>query len=391
MRRTAPGAAGSADAPRRARRRARAPTSFGTSGLGRQSRPRRLRSQPASVVQHPPSSTPCTSYRTDLAEPVHRRGEAIMSRRLWVVVLMVLAAVGLACQDGSNTAPGGVCVINADNPHRSSTDLHKGKLTIIGKGWFKCTKSPREINIFVEVQRKTVGVWSMVAQERGRFTNPPAGKKSPETVAALPCREGRFRTRARASGIDDVGNRVEQAEWSLSAEVVNPCKRKTQGGTSMDNELWRELVNRLSNEATRRGGTAIEDIDMLTLQPPQDSGETVRTTLYHDESGTDLTVIVTTGFAYQLAASLNDPDDVDYVGMTVVAILDGRATEVVEIAKDGTWLNVVSTVETPDGGARQSTQVAPAFHLAGAPVDHEHVRRIDPWPRLADAETFPEA
>src|SRR6266511_2195067 len=73
------------------------------------------------------------------------------------------------------------------------------------------------------------------------------------------------------------------------------------------------------------------------------------------------------------------------------AALDGRATEVVEIAKAGTWLNVVSTVETPDGGARQSTQVAPAFHLAGAPVDHEHVRRIDPWPRLADAETFPEA
>jgi hypothetical protein len=155
----------------------------------------------------------------------------------------------------------------------------------------------------------------------------------------------------------------------------------------MDSELWRELVDRLSAEATRRGGTAIEDVDMVTLQPPQDSGELVRATLYHDESGTDLTVIVTTGFAYQLAASLNDAGDLDYVNMTVVAILDGQATEAVEVAKDGTWLNVVSTIETPDGGARRSTQVAPAFHLAGAPVDHQHARRIDPWPRPTGAET----
>jgi hypothetical protein len=156
----------------------------------------------------------------------------------------------------------------------------------------------------------------------------------------------------------------------------------------MDSELWRELVGRLSGEATRRGGTAIEDVDMVTLHPPQDAGELVRATLYHDESRTDLTVIVTTGFAYQLAASLNDTDDLDYVAMTVVAILDGQATEVAEVAKDGTWLNVVSTVETPDGGARRSTQVAPAFHLVGARVDHEHRRQIDPWPRSAGDEAF---
>jgi hypothetical protein len=124
----------------------------------------------------------------------------------------------------------------------------------------------------------------------------------------------------------------------------------------------------------------IDDADMITLQPPQESGEVVRATLYHDESGADLTVIVTTGFAYQLAASLNDDDDIGYVAMTVAAILDGHATEVAEVADDGTWLNVVSTVETPDGGAWRSTQVAPALHLAGSPVTHEHVRRIEPWP-----------
>jgi hypothetical protein len=148
-----------------------------------------------------------------------------MSRRWWIAVFVLLATVGLACNGESSGPPANFCVINADNPHLSSTDLRKGRLTITGKGWFKCTKPPREITIFVEVQRKTVGVWSTVAQESGKFTNPPAGKKSPETVAAVPCREGRFRTRARASGTDDVGNRVEQTEWSLSAEVVDPCKK----------------------------------------------------------------------------------------------------------------------------------------------------------------------
>ncbi len=159
----------------------------------------------------------------------------------------------------------------------------------------------------------------------------------------------------------------------------------------MSSKLWRQLVDRLSNQATRRGGVAIEDPGMLTLQPPQDSGELVRATLYTDESGTDRTVIVTTGFAHRLTASLNDPDDVDYVCMMVVAVLGGHAAEVAEVAADGTWLNVASVVETPDGGAQRGTQIAPAWHLKGRPVDHEHRRQIDPWPRPAGNETSPEA
>jgi hypothetical protein len=120
---------------------------------------------------------------------------------------------------------------------------------------------------------------------------------------------------------------------------------------------------------------------MITLQPPPDSGELIRASLYHDESRTDWTVFVTTGFAHRLAASLNDPDDVDYVCQMVVAVMDGHATEVAEIAADGTWLHVASTVETPDGSAQRGTQIAPTARLSGAPVDHEHVRRIYPWPR----------
>src|SRR6266498_1534065 len=96
----------------------------------------------------------------------------------------------------------------------------------------------------------------------------------------------------------------------------------------MSSKLWRQLVDRLSNQATRRGGVAIEDPGMLTLQPPQDSGELVRATLYTDESGTDRTVIVTTGFAHRLTATLQGRDDVQDVCMMVVARRGGRAADV---------------------------------------------------------------
>jgi hypothetical protein len=100
----------------------------------------------------------------------------------------------------------------------------------------------------------------------------------------------------------------------------------------MSAALWSNVVDQLSHEVARRGGAAIEDPGTLTLQPPQESGELVRVTLYTDESGTDRTVIVTTGFAHTLTASLNDPDDVDYI--------------------------------------------------QNVPVDHEHRRQIDPWPTV---------
>jgi hypothetical protein len=148
-----------------------------------------------------------------------------MSQRAWLVVLMLLAAVGLACNGAADGPPSDFCVTYADNPHLSSIDLAKGKFTIVGKGWFKCTKSPQEITVYVELQRKAIGVWSTVDQNSLRFTNPPAGKKSREVITATPCDEGRYRTRARARGIDNVGNNVAQTEWSLSAEVVDPCKK----------------------------------------------------------------------------------------------------------------------------------------------------------------------
>jgi hypothetical protein len=85
--------------------------------------------------------------------------------------------------------------------------------------------------------------------------------------------------------------------------------------------------------------------------------------------------------SFRTVVSLNGEAGAENVYRTVVAILDGYAAEVAEIAADGTWLNVAATIEPPDGRNRRSTQLAPALRLKGVPVDHEYRRQIDPWPR----------
>jgi hypothetical protein len=154
-------------------------------------------------------------------------------------------------------------------------------------------------------------------------------------------------------------------------------------------ELWRHLVDRLSIEATRRGGRAEEDLDIVVMYPPQDSGEVVRVLRYIDETGLDQTIMIECGFAFRVAESLNEDEHIDYVMTTVTAVLDGNAAEIAEVAADGTWLHHASAITTPTGGGM--TRIAPAWHLKEVPVDHEHRRPIDPWPRPAGAETFPPA
>jgi hypothetical protein len=147
-----------------------------------------------------------------------------VSSRSWVAALVLLAAVGLAC-DGGKGPPAHVCVIHADNPHLSSSGLKKGRFDIIGKGWFKCTKSPAEITIYVELQQKKLGVWVTVVPNSKTFLNPPANKKSDEVIALLPgCPDGKFRTRAKGVGTDETGERGE-SEWDISAEATDPCKK----------------------------------------------------------------------------------------------------------------------------------------------------------------------
>jgi hypothetical protein len=91
----------------------------------------------------------------------------------------------------------------------------------------ECTKTVREVTIYVEIQQQRLGLWASVATAQPqKFLNPPAGRRSNDVVASMPCINGAFRTRARGIAVDTDGTRVEQTEWSLSAEVTDPCKGK---------------------------------------------------------------------------------------------------------------------------------------------------------------------
>jgi hypothetical protein len=147
-------------------------------------------------------------------------------------------------------------------------------------------------------------------------------------------------------------------------------------------DLWHQMAERLSVEATRRGGQADANDDAISLYPPQDFGEPVRVLRYIDQTGTDQTVMMESGFAFKVAESLNDTDDIEYVVRTVVAILDGHATEVAEIGADGAWLHHGSTISTPTISVGMKRR-APAWRLKDVPVEHKHVRQIDPWPRAS--------
>src|SRR6266511_2179241 len=104
-----------------------------------------------------------------------------MSRRMWLVVLVLLAAVGFACKDGSGPLSY-FCVTYSDNPHLSSTGLAEGQFESSGKRWLRCTHSPRDVPLYVELQQKRLGVWaSLGVPGNGQFTTPPAGRKSKAT------------------------------------------------------------------------------------------------------------------------------------------------------------------------------------------------------------------
>jgi len=140
--------------------------------------------------------------------------------------LVVAALVGLACNGGAGgQAPANWCAVNADNPHKSSSGAKKGIDQIIGKGWFKCTKSPEEVTLYVALQQKMQSGWVDVATARPRtFAWPRAGRNSDQVPAVLQgCTDGRFRTAAKITGRDDNG-RPGASDWAYSREVVNPCK-----------------------------------------------------------------------------------------------------------------------------------------------------------------------
>jgi hypothetical protein len=155
-------------------------------------------------------------------------GVSFMDNRvLWsAVVVVVLACAESPAGGGGDNGQGpprNVCVIHADNPHKSSTMEKKGQLVLVGKGWFRCTAVPRTLTLSVKVQKKAGAGWNDIASKSETFHNPPANRKSEEVWAsAVGCPEGTFRTAAKGAGINDVGDYTE-SDWSYSQIAPNPC------------------------------------------------------------------------------------------------------------------------------------------------------------------------
>lgn len=140
---------------------------------------------------------------------------------VFFVVLTITACDSIPLNGAAPSIPN-TCVVRADRPHLSSTALRKGQRTIIGKGWFQCTTPLQDASIRVEIQtRGTDGGWRFRAGD-GDDHEPVKPRKKYLLPVEIPCVEGLFRTRARISAHDEVGQ-PSQSPWFESGGVTDPC------------------------------------------------------------------------------------------------------------------------------------------------------------------------
>jgi len=153
----------------------------------------------------------------------------VVSRRL--VAFAGLALVGLGCEGadvgagGGNGGPANACIVTADHPHRSTTAARQGREEIVGKGWFRCARVPKDITLTVRLELELGGGhWNVVGTDGKPFAEPQANRKY-EVPTSAPCSPGTFRTAAVISGHNDRGE-YQKSAWTYSTEITDPCKRR---------------------------------------------------------------------------------------------------------------------------------------------------------------------
>lgn len=104
---------------------------------------------------------------------------------------------------------------------------------------------------------------------------------------------------------------------------------------------WDRFVERVREEAERRGGRAMVSApSYVRLDPPDGStGETVHLTRY-DDGQCKLEV----GFLASFMAGFVDFEDDSGILSYVLAVLDGHATESVDISATGEWVGVRTAI-----------------------------------------------
>lgn len=139
---------------------------------------------------------------------------------------------------------------------------------------------------------------------------------------------------------------------------------------------WLKLVTQLCVEAIRRGGTAWVEDDLLRLSPPPSGGEQIEVLRYDDG-----TALINAGMLSRYADQYcGDEDTVISIDAVVLAIMDGEASESVEVHRHGTWLGAITIVNLPDGGVMRHHVRPPANQ--SRPPDSEiliYGRTISAW------------
>ena len=148
---------------------------------------------------------------------------------------------------------------------------------------------------------------------------------------------------------------------------------------ALEDTWWARLAEQVTVEAESRGGRAVGESDyVVRLDAPADSrGESIHLTRY-DDGLCKLEV----GFFASFMASFVEFDDQNGILGYVVAVLDGHASEAVDVTYDGEWVGVGAMIEQVqgDGTTRTARSRRPAPGQANAlPAAHTFSRRIIGW------------
>lgn len=135
---------------------------------------------------------------------------------------------------------------------------------------------------------------------------------------------------------------------------------------------WSAFVERVSAEARSRGGSVYLDKGLVRLVPPNAAGEPIEVVQFVDDGMCRLTA----GLLVSVMSFYTDYEDHNGVLQLVLAVMEGGAQEIVDVAADGRWLGVRTVIEHAGGARRSGPRPSGAYEVL---VEHSHVRVIEAW------------
>jgi hypothetical protein len=142
-----------------------------------------------------------------------------------------------------------------------------------------------------------------------------------------------------------------------------------------EDQWWRRFEQRVRAEAEARGGLCVvQGEGSLRLEPPEGSpGEVVRLSR-HDEGY----CLLQTGAMVRFVAYFVQFEDINGVLKHVLGVMDGGASETVEISVDGEWIGVRTEILLGQDESVRSQRPL-SRQAAGMEAAQTSGRRIRAW------------